>query len=1175
MAQLITGTAPLSYQGVQASTPPNFMRMNRVPTVNDTNFVIGTIWMVPNIAVPVNSQVFILVGLSLPAATAVATWIPIYPANVPANLSFTTTIGGPIAPTVAGVVSIDSGVNTTSVGLGGSHFKFDLNDNIALAGTLTLSSLGAGVMTTSPGGVVTSTNLGSGVVQSSAAGVLSATNGSPGGTNGQVLISGGTGPIWNFMTSTGGTIAISSPGANQINLESVGVGSGAITFHNDNAVDAIALGAAITMAGGSNITTAGSNPGPTGRVTINLVNSPSVSGTITAGTGLVATTGGITLSNFIEGALVSSSTGVVTSVTGTAGYVLTANAPGTAPSFQATAGGAVSSVTGTANQVTAAPTTGAVVLTTPAVFIAPGSILATTTVAATTTVTAGTDLISTAGNLNLPTTNAGGTSGYININALPFAHNFGTHNTFIGQQAGNASGMNVGSSTDNNALGFTTLGSLTTGQSNSAFGDVAGVSITTGSFNMAYGTQSLQHLLTGSYNIGIGYQSGNAYTGAESSNLLLSSPGLIGESNVIRIGTSGNGNGQQQDTFIAGLFAPNTPLNANRQPLFVDGNGKTGIIPPGINGQILIASTGGVPQWANLTSTGGVSITNGANSIGLGSAGGAGGTTLFHTQSGDATENVADTSVTLVGSGVVTTSGLNHTVTTALTNSLVPGANQASLLLGTAATQVPAWGLITSTDGSVTITQPTATSINLATVGGGGGVTTFTEDSGSATPSAGTIQIKGGTSVGGVATNINTIGAGNLVSVCLNNNITLPATNAAGTHGNIFIGAGVTALALPGVGNTYVGGNYVLAITGHENTCVGQDAGHRITSGPQNVCVGWEAGNSITTSGGNVLVGPVAGDNIITGSGENVAIGDSALTGITTGSYNVAIGYQAGSSYTTSNSSNVVISNVGNGSGAESHTIRIGTQGTGNGQQNNTYIAGIYGATLGATTRLVFSDSTGKIATGAAFGSGVLVSNSSGTVTSSAGNNGQVLIGATGGAPAWANITSPNATLVITNGPNSIGIDIGASVAFLYIQNSSTGNNVTGDNTLYTLGSTVPLTQIFDKGTNFTGTTFTAPVTGKYQLNMQVLATNLNYTPPPPTRNTCPLNIVTTARTYSLINTQFSSTLATQSVEYAVFVNMTAGDTAIFQFGMLSNSGTKTIGVGASQTFISGFFVTT
>lgn len=72
-------------------------------------------------------------------------------------------------------------------------------------------------------------------------------------------------------------------------------------------------------------------------------------GTTTASATLVlnAPAGGMTIGGFIEGAVVTSSTGVVSSVTGTAGFVLTANAAGTAPSFQAiSASGAISSITG-------------------------------------------------------------------------------------------------------------------------------------------------------------------------------------------------------------------------------------------------------------------------------------------------------------------------------------------------------------------------------------------------------------------------------------------------------------------------------------------------------------------------------------------------------------------------------------------------------------------------------------------------------------------------------------------------------------------------------------------------------------------------------------------------------------------------------------------------------------
>ncbi len=56
------------------------------------------------------------------------------------------------------------------------------------------------------------------------------------------------------------------------------------------------------------------------------------------------------------------------------------------------------------------------------------------------------------------------------------------------------------------------------------------------------------------------------------------------------------------------------------------------------------------------------------------------------------------------------------------------------------------------------------------------------------------------------------------------------------------------------------------------------------------------------------------------------------------------------------------------GVAAESNTIRIGSQGSGAGEQNAAYIAGIYGATVGAITANVIIDSNGKLGTGDAPG---------------------------------------------------------------------------------------------------------------------------------------------------------------------------------------------------------------
>jgi hypothetical protein len=60
-------------------------------------------------------------------------------------------------------------------------------------------------------------------------------------------------------------------------------------------------------------------------------------------------------------------------------------------------------------------------------------------------------------------------------------------------------------------------------------------------------------LQTGSFNVALGAASGSSYIGAETSNIVISNAGVIGESNTIHIGTQGTGNGQQNTCFIAGI----------------------------------------------------------------------------------------------------------------------------------------------------------------------------------------------------------------------------------------------------------------------------------------------------------------------------------------------------------------------------------------------------------------------------------------------------------------------------------------------------------------------------------------------------------------------------------------------------------------------------------------------
>src|SRR5712692_962457 len=106
------------------------------------------------------------------------------------------------------------------------------------------------------------------------------------------------------------------------------------------------------------------------------------------------------------------------------------------------------------------------------------------------------------GNFNLPNTTSGGTTGVIQLGGVPFLHNFGANNTFVGQFAGNTSASLTG--TNNTGVGSFALFSNTTGGSNSAFGSSALQSNTTGGFNSAFGLSALQSNTTGASNSAFG-----------------------------------------------------------------------------------------------------------------------------------------------------------------------------------------------------------------------------------------------------------------------------------------------------------------------------------------------------------------------------------------------------------------------------------------------------------------------------------------------------------------------------------------------------------------------------------------------------------------------------------------------------------------------------------------------
>lgn len=122
-------------------------------------------------------------------------------------------------------------------------------------------------------------------------------------------------------------------------------------------------------------------------------------------------------------------------------------------------------------------------------------------------------------------------------------------------------------------------------------------------------------------------------------------------------------------------------------------------------------------------------------------------------------------------------------------------------------------------------------------------------------------------------------------------------------------------------------------------------------------------------------------------------------------------------------------------------------------------------ATLSVTGAVTFS----------ALGLGVVQSSAAGVLSSSDGTNGQLLIAATGaGAPAWANITSGDASVTITNGANTIDLSVPVTAAAFDTDagtaNPAAGNlDIFGGTNVNTAGAGNVVTINVDNNPTFSG----------------------------------------------------------------------------------------------------------
>lgn len=151
--------------------------------------------------------------------------------------------------------------------------------------------------------------------------------------------------------------------------------------------------------------------------------------------------------------------------------------------------------------------------------------------------------------------------------------------------------------------------------------------------------------------------------------------------------------------------------------------------------------------------------------------------------------------------------------------------------------------------------------IALTSVSGGGGSTTFVEDTGSAVPAAGVINILGGVGC-------TTTGSGNTVTIDVNTvgfdwvNVTSPTQAMTAEHGYFANNAGLVTLTLPTPGGTQAGNSVRVMNIGAGGFKIAQGAGQQIIIGINSTTIG--AAGYITTTTTTDAVELVCGPDNLT-----------------------------------------------------------------------------------------------------------------------------------------------------------------------------------------------------------------------------------------------------------------------------------------------------------------------
>lgn len=282
-------------------------------------------------------------------------------------------------------------------------------------------------------------------------------------------------------------------------------------------------------------------------------------------------------------------------------------------------------------------------------------------------------------------TTLSGNSGSASGSTVTISANAGESVVFTA--SGSTSTLTLSDGAVNTFLGSGSGTGALTGDHNTAIGVNSLNILTSGNHNNALGVSSLGALLTGAYNIALGYSSGDTYVSSESSNILLNSSGIIGDSNTLRIGDStGSSNKQLNKAFISGI---NGVTVSNPKLLYI--NSSTDQL--GVNSSLITAPAAS----STVTSGFGSSLTAG--------------TAVQNTLGYDILINIVVSASLATAATIVLGVGATSTPTT---NTVIPTFTLAALNFYTFSAVVPSnYYVLVNTTGTITVASITVQAMGI------------------------------------------------------------------------------------------------------------------------------------------------------------------------------------------------------------------------------------------------------------------------------------------------------------------------------------------------------------------------------------------------------------------------------------------------------------------------------